>query len=355
MAGSLQTCAGCSKLPGGRNGTSSGSALCKDFKRCSGCKKVWYCGPECQKDDWVRHIFDCDTNQKITTAHHLALAVRDKSLPVDDATLVEYGFTRAPTAYAKSQLLGVYVDLVERYHVPTKRIHRWASEDVLLSNISETFERFAEESHGPHYPWLLENLSVLGTSTPVFELAPFVSSISSKDRRRQCYACGWVEGDASENRHTCGAHIFASYKQCSGCKKVWYCSEACQKSNWVRHIFECQPRQPINTSHHLALAACDKLIPADPQTRIDYGFTKVPTSEARLKLLGVYEVLIVYMNVPARKLHKWRNDGRLLPEIKAALEKLPGDHGAHYHWLLENQHILDGSVHEATRESTPSM
>ncbi|KAF4566104.1 hypothetical protein EYR36_011519 [Pleurotus pulmonarius] len=353
MAENLQTCANCSKLPGGRNGDSSGSDLREDFKRCSGCKKVWYCGTECQKEDWVRHIFDCDANQKITTAHHLALAVRDKSLPLDDATLGEYGFTRASSAYEKSRLLGVYVDLVELYRVPTKRIQRWASESVLLLNICKTYERFPEESRGRHYQWLLENSSVLGASTPPFEIAPFVSNTSGGDRRRQCYACGWLEGDASENRHTCGAHIFASYKQCSGCKKVWYCSQACQKSNWVRHIFECQPRQPINTSHHLALAACDKLIPADPQTCIDYGFIRAPTPEARLKLLGVYEVLVVYMNVPARMLHKWRNEGRLLPEIKAALENFPGDRGGHYYWLLENQHILDESAHEATQELTP--
>ncbi|KAF9499291.1 hypothetical protein BDN71DRAFT_1524918 [Pleurotus eryngii] len=94
-----QTCVGC-KLQSGSNAASSQ----KDFKQCSACKKVWYCSADCQKDDWVRHIFDCDTNQEITTAHHLALAIRDKSLPTDHVTLVEYGFTRAPTKHEKLQL-----------------------------------------------------------------------------------------------------------------------------------------------------------------------------------------------------------------------------------------------------------
>ncbi|KAF9499279.1 hypothetical protein BDN71DRAFT_1503318 [Pleurotus eryngii] len=119
-----------------------------------GLQEGGYCGPEYQKDDWVRHIFDCDTDQEITTAHHLALAVRDKSLPSDEAMLVEYGSIRAPTEHEKLQLLGVYVDLMERHRVTTKKIHRWVSEGDLAFYIQATFTKLPNESRGSHYAWL---------------------------------------------------------------------------------------------------------------------------------------------------------------------------------------------------------
>ncbi|KAL4265869.1 MUB1/samB family protein [Pleurotus pulmonarius] len=334
-----QTCAGC-KLQAGSHTPSS----LKDFKRCSACKRVWYCGPECQKDDWVRHIFDCDTNQEITTAHHLALAVRDKSLPSDEATLVEYGFTRAPTAYAKSQLLGVYVDLMEQHRVTTKRIHRWASEGELLSHVRATFDGLPEECHGSYYPWLLENMFVLDTSLPAPEPEPQQPTANSAHdaKRRRCNGCSLSEGDPPDEWES---SYFATFKLCSGCRKVWYCSLDCQKFDWVRHIFQCKPRQPINTSHHLALAVHNNLLPEDPQTCEDYGFTKAFTVEARSKLLGVYIGLIKYHQIRPKTIHKWRIEGRLLEKIKEEFEQLPPNaRGGYYPWLLENQYVLDESV-----------
>ena len=33
-----------------------------DLKRCLGCKKVLYCGKECQAQDWKNHKPNCQTN-----------------------------------------------------------------------------------------------------------------------------------------------------------------------------------------------------------------------------------------------------------------------------------------------------
>ncbi|KAJ8689537.1 hypothetical protein PTI98_012435 [Pleurotus ostreatus] len=342
-----RTCAGCKLQPG-----SSATSSQKGFKRCSACKKAWYCSPGCQKDDWVRHIFDCDTNQEITAAHHLALAVRDKSLPTDHATLVEYGFTRAPTEHAKLQLLGVYVDLMERHQVTTKKIHRWVSEGDLAYYIQATFTKLPDVSRGSHYAWLSKNMFVLDTFLPVLELEPALSTSTLNNarnaQRRRCDGCHSIAGDTTDDQewHAQGMGRFAAYKQCGGCKKVWYCSPSCQKDSWVHHIFECKPRQPINTAHYLALAVRNNLLPEDPQTCDDYGFTKAFTTEARSKLLGVYIGLIERMDIPPRKVHIWRIEGRLLREIKAAFETMlpPGARGGYYPWLLDNQHLLDESV-----------
>lgn len=36
------------------------SLICKDLKLCSRCKKVWYCGVECQRKDWKDHKKNCE-------------------------------------------------------------------------------------------------------------------------------------------------------------------------------------------------------------------------------------------------------------------------------------------------------
>lgn len=43
-----QACAACGK---------AGSLV--KLRSCTGCKKVWYCGKECQVSDWRRHKKDC--------------------------------------------------------------------------------------------------------------------------------------------------------------------------------------------------------------------------------------------------------------------------------------------------------
>jgi hypothetical protein len=43
----------------GRGGVGSGTCSLVGSKRCSRCKAIFYCSPECQKLDWSRHKKDC--------------------------------------------------------------------------------------------------------------------------------------------------------------------------------------------------------------------------------------------------------------------------------------------------------
>ena len=79
----------------------------------------------------------------------------------------------------------------------------------------------------------------------------------------------------------------AKLKLCSGCRKVYYCSTACQTTNWVFHIFDCKPRDKIKTVYYLARAVYDNLLPEHPQTCEDYGFNRAVTDEEKSKLLGL--------------------------------------------------------------------
>ena len=95
---------------------------------------------------------------------------------------------------------------------------------------------------------------------------------------KTCHKCHGYSDDYEE----------ANLKRCSGCQKVYYCSTACQKYDWVYHIFDCKPRRPINTSDYLALAVYQNLLPEHPQTCADYGFDRAITGEEKSKLLGLY-------------------------------------------------------------------
>ena len=51
--------------------------------------------------------------------------------------------------------------------------------------------------------------------------------VAGKVMSHACRFCGKTEGDIP-------------FKQCSGCKAVRYCSEACQADHWKEHTTLCQ-------------------------------------------------------------------------------------------------------------------
>jgi len=138
-------------------------------------------------------------------------------------------------------------------------------------------------------------------------------------------------------------------KQCAGCGKVCYCSRSCQETHWVEHLFQCKKEEDITTADHLALAVYKNLLPTDLETSRDYGFTRAFTAENQANLLGLYIGLIERMGIKARTIHRWRLNGRLVPEIKARFESLPaGSRGGYYPWFLQNQWIFDGRAEPET-------
>ncbi|KAG1746942.1 hypothetical protein EDB19DRAFT_1926927 [Suillus lakei] len=138
-----------------------------NLKRCSGCHKVWYCSTTCQKSNWVRHIFACKPRRPITTADHLALAVRNNLLPQDPQTSKDYGFECAFTAENRSNLLGLYIGLIERMGIPAKTINDWRVRGVLVEEIKAAYYKIPAEFRGGYFPWFLQNQHVLNVSSGV--------------------------------------------------------------------------------------------------------------------------------------------------------------------------------------------
>ena len=134
-------------------------------------------------------------------------------------------------------------------------------------------------------------------------------------------------------------------KQCAGCRRARYCSPQCQKAAWSHHKLYCKPFEKLSTAERLAIAVYGDLVPDDEPTRLDYGFSKALTPGNESKLLGLYIGLIKVMNVEPKTLHRWRLEGSLVREIKAAFEAIPEQYrGGYYPWFLEHQYVLDSSL-----------
>jgi len=151
--------------------------------------------------------------------------------------------------------------------------------------------------------------------------------------------------------HVCPSCGDPSSKRCTGCLKIWYCSSKCQKEHWRVHITDCNPRRPITTADYLGRAVALNLLPEDPETCKDYGFTRAWEPVKRANLLGLYIGLMERMYIKPMTIHTWRVEGRLVGEIKAAFEALPRhSRGGYYPWFLENQYVLDSSELPQTAE-----
>ncbi|TFK78488.1 hypothetical protein K466DRAFT_668423 [Polyporus arcularius HHB13444] len=161
---------------------------------------------------------------------------------------------------------------------------------------------------------------------------------SSDERHCAGYLCDEDEGTLKSS---------SEMKRCAGCRKVWYCSTACQNDHWRFHIFDCKAGQTISTVYYLARDMGNDLIPVHHQTRVDYGFEKAERmvgGNAQNKLCGLYQGLLRYLDVPCKDLRRWQKEGTLIENIKATYESRlpPQNRGGYYPWFLEHQYLLDG-------------
>ncbi|KAJ7157116.1 hypothetical protein C8R46DRAFT_419767 [Mycena filopes] len=138
-------------------------------KRCSACSlsTAWYCSPNCQRQNWVAHIFECNPRRAITTADHLALAVHQNLFPEDLQTMEDFGFTRAFSIENRRNLLGLYIGLIERLGISAKTVGQWRVAGTLIPNIKAAFETLPSNSRGGYYPWFRKNEWVLDPKLPL--------------------------------------------------------------------------------------------------------------------------------------------------------------------------------------------
>ena len=161
-------------------------------KRCSSCRKVWYCSTRCKTENLKFHIFDCKRGKPISTVYHLARDIWRDTIPDHRQTRIDYGFEKAEMILggdAQNKLCGLYRGLLVYRGVTELELEKWQKEGRLMQGIKATFETIPPEGRGSYYPWLLEHQYLLDGS-------PLDMDDIAKKKREYIVAmirAGWVD------------------------------------------------------------------------------------------------------------------------------------------------------------------
>ncbi|KAJ7651217.1 hypothetical protein FB45DRAFT_997856 [Roridomyces roridus] len=288
---------------------------------CPGCTER-YCSPSCleQSADW--HVRRCaNPCRPLTTADHLATATFNDLFPDDPQTNEDYFFTRVRTPHDKTMLFGLYIGILKYHNVKPSTLHEWRISGTMVENIKALYEPTPVQARGLYYPWFLKHLDV-------FEPSPTALVSVSIPARHLCASCGVSAG-----------------VRCAGCKRVWYCSQKCQKDDWSGHLVDCYAisGRSITSAEHLRAAIHRRRLPDDLGILAEFGFTRVD-DRGKAVLQEVYRV-VFDEGIRPRELMGWQRAGNLYPELKALLDRL--HFGKTYNiisWFNENQHTFDPSA-----------
>ncbi len=135
-----------------------------ELKCCAGCKAVWYCSKRCQREDWRRHIFDC--NRPIPTAYYLSRAVFADLIPVHAQTRQDFGFDKAELlgGTAQSYLLGLGIGVIQYMEVPVNEVQKWQAEGRMVEGVKAVFAQIPPRAQGDYFRWFLEHQNILDGS-----------------------------------------------------------------------------------------------------------------------------------------------------------------------------------------------
>ncbi|KAL8676912.1 MAG: hypothetical protein Q9186_006609 [Xanthomendoza sp. 1 TL-2023] len=138
----------------------------------------------CQRKSYGRHLFTC-SKRPLTSADYLWEALGQDLMPQDDDVLKDFGFNNVLFGLDQTKLFGVYRGLYLSGKFSAEDIHVWRSEGSLAEKIKEFYFDIAESSRGRYFPWLLENLHVLGRPMNQDESQQLLIA-SFRDKARRC-------------------------------------------------------------------------------------------------------------------------------------------------------------------------
>ncbi|SMY30106.1 unnamed protein product [Zymoseptoria tritici ST99CH_1A5] len=148
-----------------------------------------------------------------------------------------------------------------------------------------------------------------------------------------------AQSETAHYQDECGGCSRLTYRQCSRCGLDRFCSHACEERMSPIHKFTCS-NGALTTADYLMSDCIGDKIPKDPDVLADFGFQRLLTFPDQSKLLGLYKGLM-YLDVQAEELHKWRISGRLADRIIETFERLPPrSRGGYFPWFVENRPLI---------------
>jgi len=86
-------------------------------------------------------------------------------MPPDDE-VDGFGFDRCKGAKERSNLLGLYQDMVRTSDTMSSRdLHKWQQENTLAENICRFYNKIPRQNVGGYYPWFEQNKHIVDAST----------------------------------------------------------------------------------------------------------------------------------------------------------------------------------------------
>ncbi len=144
----------------------------------------------------------------------------------------------------------------------------------------------------------------------------------------------------------CKACLKLTRQTCDLCHNEWICSRKCEQEIRINHIFRCSPNRPLDSADYLVKACYDGMFPDDPQTRNDFGFSKLYTTMEHNRLFFLYNCLIHSVNWDSRMIHTWQLENHLASKIRllCLIESSDPIVSTSFSWFLDNQQVVDTST-----------
>lgn len=158
------------------------------LKRCTGCYMVSYCSKICQRAGWVEHKFTCNKTNIQTTS-------RER----------------------------------KTYNNSTENVSNEQFKGFSTLMDGQKIEIGGHESHTKAKEQIMKPQSQNQTSQSTIKTA--------------------IKSEIENDQTTCSVCEESTDKKCSRCKKVFYCSKACQKNDWKSHKSTCLNREG-NSEYH---------------------------------------------------------------------------------------------------------
>ncbi|KAJ7637377.1 hypothetical protein DFH06DRAFT_1219567 [Mycena polygramma] len=216
---------------------------CKDRGKgsikCSGCEVI-FCSMMCKQKAAEWHVV-CSPHpfRPVTTADTLYRAVQRYSIPEDAQTLEDYGFTKVWTRPEKIYLVCIYQTVMHGFRISPTDVHGWRTSGTLQEHIQRDIadELASGVQGGDVWAWFFRNADLFRPPPPSI----FAGTSTARERY----------------------------------------------SNWE----EMSPRI-LDSIACMRDAAHLNIIPKNPNTLVDYGFTRIEQRDHGM-LLAVYTVLFV--------------------------------------------------------------